>query len=182
MKKLTSLFILIISISAFAQIGTRIPSSKIGGENSKWTLGGNAGIGGAFGSGGGGTTIYIIPRVGYKVTNDFEAGVSGNFSLNNSRFFSSTMLGIGPFANYYFGRSAYLSGLFQHYFINSKDKITNYKFTDGESALFLGGGYMQKLGQNTYMQIGAMYNVLYNKNNSVFGGGFVPNVGIVYGL
>ncbi len=92
------------------------------------------------------------------------------------------MLGIGPFANYYFGRSFYASGLFQHYFVNMKDKTFNGTANVNENALYLGGGYMQRLGERTYMQIGAMYNVLYNSNTSIFGGGFVPNVGIVYGL
>lgn len=180
MKKITLLFGL-ISVSAFAQIGTNLPSAKLGGENSKWTLGGYAGLGGAFGNGGG-TSLYISPRVGYKITENFEAGVAANLTWSNSKYFSSTMIGVGPFANYYFSRSFYLSGMFQEYFINQKDKINNYKYSTNESALYLGGGYMQKLGEHTYMQIGAMYNVLYNPDKSVFGGGFIPSVGIVYGL
>jgi hypothetical protein len=32
------------------------------------------------------------------------------------------------------------------------------------------------------MQIGVSYNVLYNKDKSVFGSGFVPQVGVVFGL
>ena len=92
------------------------------------------------------------------------------------------MVGVGPFANYYFGRNFYLSGMFQEYFINQKNKYENVKYDTNESALYLGAGYMQRVGQHVYMQIGGMYNVLYDENKSAFSGGFVPNIGIVYGL
>ena len=116
-------------------------STTIGTENSKWTFGGYAGIGGAFGSGGG-TTVYITPRVGYKLTEDFEAGVAGNFSWSNSSYYSSTMVGVGPFANYYFSRSFFLSGLFQEYFVNQKNKQNQLNYSGNEAALYMGGGYM----------------------------------------
>lgn len=180
MTKIVFFSLMFTGFLAFSQIGTSLPSAQVG--NSKWTVGGYAGLGGAFGSGGGGTTLYITPRVGYKVTENFEAGLAGNFSWSNSRYYSSTMVGAGPFANYYFSRSFFLSGMFQEYFINQKDKFNDLKYSGNEHALYLGGGYMQRLGERTYMQIGGMYNVLYNRDKSVFGGGFIPHVGIVYGL
>ena len=182
MKKLLLIAGLTSGVAVSAQIGTSFPSTKVGGETSKWTFGGYAGLGGTLGSGGGGTAVYISPRVGYKVTEDFEAGLAGNFTWNNSKYYSSTMVGVGPFANYYFGRNFYLSGMFQEYFINQKNKYENVKYDTNESALYLGAGYMQRVGQHVYMQIGGMYNVLYNENKSAFSGGFVPNIGIVYGL
>lgn len=181
MKKLLFFSLLLAAVSLSGQIGTRFPSSKIGGEDSKWTVGGYAGFGGAFG-GGGGTSLYISPRVGYKVTDNFETGIAGNFNWQNSKYYSNTMFGIGPFANYYFGRSFYLSGMYQHYFYKQRDKYNDLSYSGDEAALYLGGGYMQRLGNRTYMQIGGMYNVLYDRDKSVFGGGFVPNIGIVYGL
>lgn len=181
MKKLLFLIAISLFTTGFAQIGTRMPSTKIGGENSKWTLGGYAGLGGAFGNGGG-IAIYITPRVGYKVTENFELGLASNLNWQNSKYYSSTTFGVGPFANYYFGRSFYLSGMFQEYFYSQKDKVNDMKYSGNEAALYLGGGYMQKLGDRVYMQMGVMYNVLYNRDKSIFGGGFVPNVGIVYGL
>lgn len=180
MKKIAATALLFSAFLLNAQIGTGT-STTIGGENSKWTFGGYAGLGGAFG-GNGGTTIYITPRVGYKITENFEAGIAGNFSWNNSNYYSSTMIGVGPFAIYYFSRSFFLSGLFQEYFVNQKDKVNQLTYSGNESAFYVGGGYMQRLGERTYVQIGGMYNVLYNKDKSVFGGGFIPQVGIVYGL
>lgn len=177
MKILVSAMLFMCAFS-FAQIST---ATKLGGENSQWTFGGSAGLGGSFGNGGG-TTVYLTPRVGYLISENFEVGASGNISWNNSQFVSSTILGVGPFANYYFARTAYISTQFQQYFINSKDKLNNNKFSTNESALYLGGGYMQNVGNGIYIQIGAMYNVLYDAQTSIFSGGFVPNVGVVVGL
>ena len=178
MKKILLLSMIISGFFLNAQIGT---STQIGGENSKWTFGGYAGLGGAFGNGGG-VSLYITPRMGYKVTENLETGLASNLTWSNSKYYSSTMIGVGPFLNYYFSRNFYLSGMFQEYFINQKDKVNNLKYSADEAALYLGGGYMQRLGNRTYMQIGGMYNVLYKKDKSVFGGGFIPSVGIVYGL
>jgi hypothetical protein len=178
MKKILLLSMIISGFFLNAQIGT---STQVGGENSKWTFGGYAGLGGAFGNGGG-VSLYVTPRVGYKVTENLETGLASNLTWSNSKYYSSTMIGVGPFLNYYFSRNFYLSGMFQEYFINQKDKVNNLKYSADEAALYLGGGYMQRLGNRTYMQIGGMYNVLYKKDKSVFGGGFIPSVGIVYGL
>lgn len=182
MKKINLILFLFASILAFGQIGIRTPTAQISSADSKWTFGGYAGIGGSFGSRNSGTTVYITPKLGYKLTENFEMGVAGNYSWNNSSYFSSTMLGVGPFANLYLGRTFYLSGLFQEYFINQKYKVNGEKHYIEEAALYVGGGYMQRIGDHVYMQIGAMYNVLYDKNKSVFGGGFVPQVGVVFGL
>lgn len=177
MKTFLTIFLLATTFM-YAQIGT---STQLGGAQSKWTFGGYAGVGGSFGSGGS-TSVYLSPRVGYKLTENFETGLAGSFNWTNSKYYSSSTVGVGPFVNYYIARNFYLSGLFQEYFFTQKDKYNNLKYTGDEAALYLGGGYMQKLGDRTYMQIGGMYNVLYDKNKSVFGGGFIPSIGVVFGL
>ena len=48
--------------------------------------------------------------------------------------------------------------------------------------LYLGGGYMQRIGNNSYLQLGLMYNVLWKENSSIFSSGLVPNIGFVVGL
>ena len=92
------------------------------------------------------------------------------------------MFGVGPFANYYFARSFYVGANLQQYFINYKDKFYDYKVNEQETALYLGGGYMQRIGGNSFMQLGVMYNVLWKENSSVFSSGLVPNIGFVVGL
>lgn len=178
MKNLIISAFLLSGFAPNAQIGT---STQIASPESRWTFGGYAGLGGAFGNGGG-VSVYLSPRVGYKVTENLETGLASNLTWSNSKYYSSTMIGVGPFANFYFSRNFFLSGMFQQYFTNQKNKVDDRKYSGDESALYLGGGYMQKLGERTYMQIGGMYNVLYDREKSFLGSGFIPSIGVVYGL
>lgn len=175
MKKIIFLFGLLTSGIAFSQvaIGTNA------GENNKWTFGGGIGLG--FGSNSY-FSIGVSPRVGYKVTDDLEVGALGSLTIQSSDYYSSSLIGFGPFVNYYFARSFYASANLQHYFINYKDKIYDYKAHDNETALYLGGGYLQRIGNNSYLQLGLMYNILYKENNSIFSSGLMPNIGFVVGL
>lgn len=176
MKKiLFTILILSFSIS-FAQV-----SDSLQIRDSKWTFGGNAGISGSFGTNSG-FGFSISPRVGYKLTDNLELGVLSGFSYQNTKYFSSNLFGIGPFANYYFARNFFLSGQFQEYIINQKDKTIGERSGFDEAALYLGGGYMTRVGNNAYMQLGILYNVLWKENNSIFSSGFAPQVGVVFGL
>ena len=174
MKKLLFALLLGSTSLAFAQIATGTSTNY-----NRWTFGGGAGLffgsNDAFGA-------SISPRVGYKITDDFEMGVSGGYSYQGNKYYSNNMLSIGPYANYYIARNFYLSANFQEYFMNYKDKYYNEKFNHDEAALYLGAGYMQSIGNRAYIQIGAAYNVLYDKNKSYFSGGFVPSIGVVFGL
>lgn len=145
----------------------------------RWTFGGGIGVG--FGSN---NAFYLqaSPRVGYRLTDDLEGGVVGSVSWQTSDFYRSTMFGVGPFINYYFARSFYVSANYQHYFINYKDKFYDFKTNTDEGALYLGGGYMQRIGNNSFMQLGLMYNVLWKENSSIFSSGLIPNIGFVVGL
>ncbi|CEN37687.1 conserved hypothetical protein [Capnocytophaga cynodegmi] len=143
-----------------------------------WTFGGNIGLsGGSYGLG-----VFITPRVGYKVTEAFEVAVNLNYTFQNTEFYKNNLLGFGPSVNYYIQRNFFLYSSFQHYFVSQKHKITKTSYDVRENALYVGGGYMQHLGGRAYMQLGFSYNILYNKNKSIFSTGFVPNVGIVIGL
>jgi hypothetical protein len=175
MKKIIISLMLMFSASAFSQVsvGTAAP------DYNRWTFGGGLGVG--FGSN---SAFYLqaSPRAGYKITNDLEGGVIGSVSWQTSDYYRSTMLGVGPFLNYYFARSFYLGANLQHYFIDYKDKFYNYKANEEETALYLGGGYMQRIGGNSFMQLGIMYNVLWKENSSIFSSGLVPSIGFVVGL
>lgn len=174
MKKLSLFFLILMSFSAFSQVET--PT-----QNSKWTFGGYAGLTGGFGSNSG-IAVHITPRVGYKISENLEAGLMGSLNWQNSSYSYSTLFGIGPFVNYYLGRNFYLGSQFQEYFINQKVKSSEEKYSSNEAALYIGGGYMQRMGNNSYLQIGGMYNVLWKQNSSIFSSGFVPNIGVVFGL
>ncbi|MFW2135054.1 hypothetical protein ACK2M7_02005 [Chryseobacterium sp. TY4] len=174
MKKSICLLMLSSSIIAFSQVG----GSRTG-SNNRWTYGGGLGLG--FGSGGR-FDLQVSPRLGYRLTNDFEMGLMGNFTWQTADAYKSTMFGVGPFANYYFGRNFFLTSAFQQYFINFINKYDKQTYRTDESALYLGGGYMTRIGSNAYFQVGLTYNVLWKENNSIFGNGLVPNIGFVVGL
>lgn len=175
MKKLIVPLFLLISGSVFSQMA----SDSLSGNRNRWTFGGGIGVG--FGSQ---STFYLSasPRVGYRLTDDLEGGMTGSVSWQTSDFYRSTMFGIGPFVNYYIADMFYLSANYQHYFINYKDKFYDYRINNQEDALYLGGGYMQKVGNGSFIQIGLMYNVLWKENSSIFSSGLVPNIGFVVGL
>lgn len=148
---------------------------------SRWTYGGGASVNFAGGSSST-TTISLSPRVGYKITDNLEAGFSASYSWANNTSYRISMLGVGPFISYYIGRSFYLSGNFEEHFYSSKSKNGGAKINSNEASLYIGGGYLQPLGGNAYFKIGAAYNFLYNKNTSIFSSGFVPSASIVFGL
>lgn len=174
MKKILTLSLIISSILCFSQI-----AMSSGNQPNRWTFGGGLGLG--FGSNSY-FNLQVSPRVGYKITEQLEGGLSGNVSWQTSDYYRSTMFGVGPFANYYFGRSFFVGANLQQYFINSKEKFTNNKYSTDETALYLGGGYMQNIGNNAFAQFGIMYNVLWKDNKSIFSSGFVPSIGFVVGL
>ena len=178
MKKLIFSAFLGLSALSFSQIGVGTTNS-LGTEKSRWTIGGGANVGFSGGSYGSGFSLGIKPRVGYMVTDQLETGVAAGINWTNNSYYSTTMLGVGPFANYYVSQNFFLNAMYQHYFLNQKDKYYGYNYSADEPALYLGGGYLQRVGGSTFIQIGAMYNVLYKRDTSVFGGGFIPNIGIV---
>ncbi len=148
-------------------------------DTNRWTFGGGIGFG--FGSNSY-FNLSAVPRVGYMLTNNLEGGVLGSVLWQKSNAYSSTMFGIGPFLNYYIARTFFISANYQHYFINYKDKIYDVKANTNENALYLGGGYMQRIGNNSFLQLGLMYNVLWKENSSIFSSGLSPNIGFVVGL
>ncbi len=129
----------------------------------------------------GGITIYGTPNVGYKITEGLVGGIEGNFSWHKAKHSSTTtILGVGPFLHYYFQRSFYATADFKQHFMSTKGYGFNNAYK--EKSLNIGAGYLQRLGSNSYVQIGGTYNVLYKKDSSIFSGAFVPHVGVVFGL
>ncbi|ATA88301.1 hypothetical protein [Capnocytophaga stomatis] len=177
MKKLilTFGFIFICGFLAAQQGNSSI--SKAYSPNN-WTFGGNVGLsGGSYGLG-----VFITPRVGYKISESFEIAMNLNYTFQSTEYYKNNLLGFGPSVSYYIGRNFFANSSFQHYFVSQKHKTTKASYNARENALYIGGGYMQHLGGRAYMQLGLSYNVLYDKNKSIFSTGFIPNVGIVVGL
>ena len=181
MKKLLFLITTILSLACHAQDDKNIllpQNQKQSNFFDNFTIGGN--IGASFGNNLWG--VSLAPRIGYKVTEDFEVAFSVNYYYQKSPNVRYNSLSLGPSMNYYIARNFYVNGSFQHYFISTKSKSTRITYNTEESALYLGGGYMQYLGGRSYLRLGLTYNVLYDKNKSIFSSGLFPEVGIVIGL
>lgn len=169
MKKQFFLLFFLASFSIFAQ------------NESNWTFGGSAGFIGGTGRNSS-VGFYFTPRAGYKITPQWETGITLGLHLQNSSLSSSTIFGIGPYTQYYIGRKFFVNAQFQEYIINQKIKSSDTKIGYDESALFIGGGYLQQVAPRAYIQFGAMYNILWKEGSSIFTSGFAPQIGLVYGL
>ncbi|MGP1478132.1 MAG: hypothetical protein ACTTJI_00420 [Capnocytophaga sp.] len=179
MKYLSSilLFLAVIPL-AMAQSPNILSPEYQNSQSNPWTYGGNIGLNYSnYGLG-----LDFSPRLGYKITENLELAAVVNGSIHHTQYFRNLSASIGPSLSYYFGRVAYLNTSYQHYFISQKSKSTSQVYKTEEDALYIGGGYMQNLGGNVYMQIGASYNILWKQNKSIFNSGFIPNVGIIIGI
>ena len=165
---------MLMSFSTFSQVENST-------QNSKWTFGGYAGLTGGFGSNIG-IAVHVAPRVGYKISENLETGLMGSLNWQNSSYSYSTLFGIGPFVNYYLGRNFYLGSQFQEYFISQKVKSSEEKYRFKRICTLHWWRLYAKNGHHSYLQLGAMYNVLWKENNSIFSCGFAPQIGVVFGM
>lgn len=179
MEKIFYVLFLLIFEYISAQQKEKIILAECPASIRKWAFWGYTGIGSRFGSSN--YSIYASPRVGYRFTYLLEAGLVTNILWGKSNSYS-LILGVGPYVNYYISRHFYTQALFQGNFINIKHKGTGLKYNNDKAALYLGAGYIQRIDIAAYLQIGGMYNVLYNKNKSVSSNDFIPNIGVVFHL
>jgi len=124
----------------------------------KMYIGGN--IGGGWWSDG--AHFEISPIIGYRVTNDFHAGVRFTYlySYYSSYGYNYSYhdFGASMFARYYL-----FNFLFAH--VEFEELSSQYYLTDGSKSrqwvpgLFLGGGLYQHFG-NTFMSVAVLFNVL----------------------
>ncbi len=158
-----------ISISSFGQFGQ--PKSEKKSEfkmQKRLYLGGGIG----FGISSYATSLMIAPVVGYRLTPDVDIGARVNYAYNryNDTYygakFSTNNIGIGGFARYYLF-------FFNDLFIHAEYEALNYdkyvslnanneieKERAWVSSLFLGGGYRQWVGQNAFVGITVLWNLL----------------------
>jgi hypothetical protein len=133
-----------------------------------------------------GTTIAANPFVGYKVTDNFVPGVmlSYNYSrlrdwpiLGQTSTFNS--LGVSPFVRYTFLEKFFAQAEYE--FLNGNFKVSppTQEASFAENNLFLGGGYINRIGGNGAIFVQVMYNVTWQgaAGNSVYASPFVYRVG-----
>jgi hypothetical protein len=141
------------------------PTSSGGFDKTKLTFGG--GLGGSFGDV---DVIEIWPRVGYRFTPKWDAGVGLQFRYtNDDRYaedFSATDYGVDLYTSYrvipQLSADAEYRWLSYEYYDFDSDSERD---TDG--SLFLGGSFIQPMSKNAALMIGVLYNVTYDDNDAL---------------
>lgn len=172
-NKLIKLFALIliifISIPSYGQFGQ--PASEKKSEfkmQKRLYFGGGLGFGMSSYS----TSLMIAPLIGYRLTPDVDIGTRLNYTYNRydasyyGAKFSTNNYGVGVFTRYYL---FFFSDLFVHaeYEALNYDKYVSLNHNNEiekerawVSSLFLGGGYRQWIGQNAFVGITVLFNLL----------------------
>jgi len=111
------------------------------------------------------TYLDLSPTVGYRITDEFSAGVGVSyqyFSQNNPAF-ETHIYGGSIFARYVF--MGYLFGHAEYQLLNSEffeatsSGIILNRFRKDVSYIWIGGGYRQKIAGNSYFVISVLYNL-----------------------
>ncbi|WP_264525977.1 hypothetical protein [Flavobacterium sp. N502536] len=142
----------------------------------KVQFGGGLGLG----IGSGYTDISVMPSAIYNVNEIVAVGVGLQFGyLSSKNYYSSFVYGgslvglVNPIPE------IQLSAELEQVRVNTDYKSTAYRpsYSDNywNTALYLGAGY--RTGSVT---IGARYDVLYNKDTSLYGSGFMPFVRVYF--
>jgi len=152
--------------------------------SSRFFTGGNIGL--QFGSQ---TMIEASPILGYKITDNFSAGIGFTYQYYRlnlyGTIFKTYIYGGSVFARYY---------IFENFFIHGEYEALNLEtaffdpgslFHKGErywiGSVLGGGGYRQPIGGNSYLNIMVLYN--FNDNPySPYDGPLIYRVGIDIGL
>jgi hypothetical protein len=133
-----------------------------------------------------GTAVTANPFVGYKITENFVGGLmfSYNYSRlrnwpNSGRTSTYSSFGVSPFVRY-----AFLNNFFaqaEYEFLNGSFKVTSpdQEARFGENNLFIGGGYLNRISNNSAVFVQLMYNVTWKgaAGNSVYASPLVYRVG-----
>ena len=171
-NKLIKLFALIliffICIPSYGQFGQ--PASEKKSEfkmQKRLYFGGGLGFGMSSYS----TSLMIAPVIGYRLTPDVDIGTRLNYTYyryNDTPLkYSTNNFGAGVFARYYlfffsdlFIHAEYEALNYEQVYVNSITWEVDHKERVWVSSLFLGLGYRQWIGQNAFVGITVLYNLL----------------------
>lgn len=125
----------------------------------------------------GGTNLSLSPNLTYLLTKNFSIGGGLQFNYAGLKGIQKTTT-YGANALVYFTpvRQLLTTLEFSELHVNRNALITNTKNEFWESALFIGGG----IQITPKFSLGAKYNVLYNKNESVYSSPVVPFINISF--
>ena len=125
----------------------------------------------------GGTSISLSPNLTYNLNDKFSVGAGLLFNYTGIKEVQkTTTIGANIIGNYYPVKKLLTTIEFAEMHVNRNMIISNTKDEFWDSALFVGAGYQitQKIS------VGGKFNVLYNKDKSVYSSPFVPFVNISF--
>lgn len=169
MKKLLSIFLILISINIYAQKDSTNTKSESLFKFDKDRISFGGGVGG--GISGGYTNINISPIIAYRFTDEFIAGPRLIYNYY-------AIQGIGGFSNY--GYSLLARYLFKPTIFGHLEYEEVYYYFDGVTreripALLAGVGYY-----NRPITISAMYDLLWDSSRSRYYSPLRVNFGIMF--
>lgn len=140
------------------------PKKQSSFKISKVIVGGSLGF--SFGSV---TSVRINPLLGYKLTPKLTTGITGLYEYNSYDYSgygrqNYSNYGGSVFSRFRFVPMAYLHAEFSY--INYEfSRFNNEKYRQGVPFIFLGGGFAQKVGRNTYAYGQILFDVLQDSNS-----------------
>lgn len=151
-----------LTICSFAQYVEEKPSEKPKDKprTSFWErtfVGGNFGL--LFGNI---TMIDLSPNAGYKITENFSAGVGITYIYFNDRFFnySTNIYGGRVFARYNFLEKFLLHTEYEILNMELWNRLDFKRDRVNYPRLLLGGGFRQNIGTNSSLMLLVLFNVL----------------------
>ena len=125
----------------------------------------------------GGTSISLSPNLTYRLTEQFAIGAGLLFNYTGIKDLQkTTTIGANAIGNYYPIPKLLTTIEFAEMHVNRNMIYTNTKDSFWDSALFVGAGYQI----TPKISVGGKYNLLYNKDKSVYSSPFVPFVNITF--
>ena len=125
----------------------------------------------------GGTSISVSPNLTYRINDQLSAGGGLLFNYTAIKDVQkTTTIGANLLVNYYPIEKLYTTLEFAEMHVNRNMEIFNTKDEFWDSALFVGAGYQI----TPKISVGGKFNVLYDKDKSVYSSPFVPFVNISF--
>lgn len=166
-----SIFLVFASVKCYSQIPPR-PQQNEFWENVRF----GGGVGLSFGNGFFSGTL--APGAIYQFNEYFAAGIGLNGTYNKRKnFYSSTILGGSVIALFNPIREIQLSAEFEELNITRKYEMdgANIRENYWYPGLFLGAGF-----SSGPVTIGLKYDVLYDKNKSIYAAAYIPFVRVYF--
>ncbi len=124
------------------------------------------------------TIVDVSPIIGYRISDRFSCGVGFQYSYLNSTFYD---VEISVYAVSIFGKFLINDNIFIQAESSQVNYTPYYQYSNEDriwsSPLYIGGGYREQIGGNSYVEIAVLYDVLeelpsYIQSNPMFRVGF----------